>query len=104
MNARDAKIIRGYVQSLPKTSGKDDAAKVAVVTDDGTEYRILHKGAGISLVGNVNANVEVTGTVLPSDAPPADEPDSEGSRHLFAVKSYRLTDGFDDPWYDDAVT
>ena len=104
MNARDLKIIRGYVQSLPKTSGKDDAAKVAVVADDGTEYRILHKGAGISLVSNINANVEATGNVLPAATPPAAEPESDGSWHWFAVKSYRLTDGFDDPWYDDTVT
>ena len=104
MNARNATIIRGYVQSLPKTSGRDDAAKVAVVTDDGTEYHVLHKGAGISLVGNINANVEVTGRVLSPDEPADDEPGTEGSGYLFAVKSYRLTDGFDDPWYDDTVT
>ena len=104
MNAREVKTIRGYVQSLPKTSGRDDAAKVAVVTDDGTEYRILHKGAGISLVGNINANVEVTGSVLPVGEPVADEPGAEGTGYLLAVKSYRLTDGFDDPWYDDTVS
>lgn len=103
MNARDVKTIRGYVQSLPRTSGRDDAAKVAVVTDDGTEYHVLHKGAGISLVGNINANVEVTGSVFPL-AEPYDDPDAEGSVFCLAVKNYRLTDGFDDPWYDDTVT
>lgn len=104
MNAREVKTIRGYVQSLPKTSGRDDAAKVAVVTDDGTEYRILHKGAGISLVGNINANVEVTGCVLPVEEPVAGEPGADEAGYLLAVKSYRLTDGFDDPWYDDTVS
>lgn len=103
MNAREVKIIRGYVQSLPKISGREDAAKVAVVTDDGAEYRILHKGAGISLVGNINANVEVTGSVLPTETPATDEPDAEGTGCVFVVKSYRLTDGFDDPWYDDTA-
>lgn len=103
MNAREVKTIRGYVQSLPKTSGGDDAAKVAVITDDGTEYRILHKGAGISLAGNINANVEVTGNVLPAEEPAADESGAE-TGYLLAVKSYLLTDGFDDPWYDDTVS
>ena len=104
MNTRDVLIIRGYVLSLPKASGRDDAARVAVVTDDGTEYRILHKGAGVGLAGNINANVEVTGNVLPLAEPGADEPGAEGAGYLLAVKSYRLTDGFDDPWYDDTVT
>ena len=104
MNAREETIIRGYVQALPKTSCREDAAKVAVVADDGTEYRVLHKGAGISLVSNINANVEVTGRVLPLDGPDAEEPGAEGAGYLLAVKSYRLTDGFDDPWYDDTVT
>ena len=104
MNAPDVKTIRGYVQSLPRTSGKDDAAKVAVLTDDGTEYRILHKGAGIGLAGNINANVEVTGAVIPLAGPADDDLETAGSLFCLAVKNYRLTDGFDDPWYDDTVT
>ena len=66
MNTRDVLTVRGYVQSLPKASGRDDAARVAVVTDDGTEYRILHKGAGVGLADDINANVEVTGCVIPA--------------------------------------
>lgn len=102
MNARAMTSIRGYVQALPKTSGKDDCtAKVAVVTDDGTEIPILHKGAGIALLDNINATVEVTGTFLLADDPAADEAGvSEAGRRL-AVKSFQLIDGFDDPWYDD---
>jgi hypothetical protein len=74
---------------------------VAVITDNGEEYPVLHKGAGISLIGNINANVEVTGQLfrpVPDVDAEADKPE-----YLLSVKSYRLTDGFDDPWYDDAV-
>ena len=104
MSAWEVKTIRGYVQSLPKMAGRDDAAKVAVISDDGTEYRILHKGEGISLVDNINANVEVTGSVLPVEKSATDEFGTEEPVYQLVVKSYRLTDGFDDPWYDDTVT
>jgi hypothetical protein len=100
MNSQEFLTIRGYVQSLPTLPGLDETAKVAVITDNGDEYPVLHKGAGISLIGNINANVEVTGQLFrpaPEDAE-ADKPEC-----FLSVKSYRLTDGFDDPWYDDAV-
>ena len=104
MNTRDVLTVRGYVQSLPKTSGRDDAARVAVVTDDGTEYRILHKGAGVGLAGNINANVEVTGCAISAAEPAAGDVEAEEPVCWLAVKGYRLTDGFDDPWYDDTVS
>ena len=104
MNTRDVLTVRGYVQSLPKASGRDDAARVAVVTDDGTEYRILHKGAGVGLAGNINANVEVTGCVIPGAEPAANAIETEEPVCSLAVKGYRLNDGFDDPWYDDTVS
>ena len=95
--------IRGYVQALPPVTGHagEDAAKVAVIADDGTQYHVLHKGAGIGLLDDINANVEVTGCVTPV-VPDADGAEL-GPRYAVTVKSYRLTDGFDDPWYDDAV-
>lgn len=86
---------------MPIIPGKEDVAKVAVVTDEGTEYHIIHKGAGTSLLSNINANVEVTGVVSALPTAPADGDEEPG--YLLTVKSYRLTDGFDDPWYDDAV-
>lgn len=91
--------IRGYVQSLPLLSGKEDAARVAVVTDDGKEFPVLHKGAGVGLLDNINANVEVTGTLGLRSAVGSDE--GEEPVQVIVVKSFRLTDGFDDPWYDD---
>ncbi len=96
--------IRGYVQALPALSGsahmhgKDETAKVAVITDDGTPYQVLHKGPGAGLLADINANVEVRGIVAFVEA------EAEGEAHYtIAVKSYRLTDGFDDPWYDDTA-
>ena len=106
MDGQELRIIRGYVQALPAvpgSNGKEDAARVAVVTDDGTEYLVAHKGAGTGLVADINANVEVTGFVaVPASDPESAEEDAE-ELYLLTVKSYRLTDGFDDPWYDDTV-
>lgn len=101
MNPQDLLTIRGYVQSLPHIPGKDEAVKVVLVTEDGTEYRILHKGAGTGLLGNINANVEVTGKL--SSLAPVQGDDDEGPGNLLVVQSFTLTDGFDDPWYDDAI-
>ena len=104
MNAQEMQTIRGYVQALPLVSGHtdEDAAKVAVITDDGTQYHVLHKGPGIGLLDDINANVEVTGYVAAGGVEDAEGAEL-GSHHTVTVKSYRLTDGFDDPWYDDTV-
>lgn len=103
MNDQGIQTIRGYVQALPAVSGrtgKEDTARVAVITEDGTHYHVLHKGPGIGLLDDINASVEVFGFASPL------EYDAEGDdapRHMLTVKSYRLIDGFDDPWYDDTV-
>lgn len=102
MNAQEMQTIRGYVQALPDVSGqggKEVSAKVVVIADDGTQYHVLHKGPGVGLLADINANVEVTGVVTPADA----DARESGPCYSITVKSYRLTDGFDDPWYDDAV-
>jgi len=103
MKAREMQTIRGYVQALPSVPGHmdEDAARVAVITDDGAEYHVLHKGPGIGLLDDINANVEVTGYV---SRPPVETEDADPlPHHTVTVTSYRLTDGFDDPWYDDTV-
>ena len=104
MNAREMQTIRGYVQVLPPVAGHtdEDAARVAVITDDGTEYHVLHKGPGIGLLDDINANVEVTGYVSCPAASVIEDAEPL-PHHTMTVKSYRLTDGFDDPWYDDTV-
>jgi hypothetical protein len=108
MNARDMQTIRGYVQALPTAPGRDDPVRVVVVSDDGMDYHILHKGAGTGLLANINANVEVTGHVTPLASPGSaaearDDAENGGSGYLLTVKQFRLTDGFDHPWYDDTV-
>jgi len=103
MSTQTMQTIRGYVQALPPAAGHigEDAARVAVIADDGTHYHVLHKGPGMGLLDDINANVEVTGIVSPPAAG-AEAAELE-SHYTVTVKSYRLTDGFDDPWYDDAV-
>ena len=104
MNSQDVRTIRGFVQALPKAQSKEDAAKVAVVAEDGTEYHIPHKGAGMDLVDFISADVEVEGFVCPLPvAPIQDEDAGEGgpTAFLLTVRSYQLADGYDDSWYDD---
>lgn len=104
MNSHDLRTIRGYVSALPKGPGNDDDARVAVIAEDGTEYLVLHKGAGAGLEDNVNANVEVTGYVSCGGAEGTSGEANDAEQALvLTVKEFRLTDGFDDPWYDDDV-
>jgi hypothetical protein len=103
MNAQEMQTIRGYVQALPPVTGHaggEDSARVAVIADDGTQYHVLHKGPGIGLLADINANVEVTGFVCSVAGAEGSEAEPQ---YIMTVKSYRLTDGFDDPWYDDTV-
>jgi NMD protein affecting ribosome stability and mRNA decay len=102
MKTEELQTIRGYVQALPKTPGHDDAARVALVTEDGVEYHILHKNAGMDLVDFISADVEVQGVVSElADVKNAADGADEDAGLLLTVRSYRLTDGYDDPWYDD---
>ena len=114
MNAQGIQTVRGYVQALPAVpaqAGREETARVAVVCDDGTAYHVLHKGPGIGLLADINAHVEVTGLVSffagedAEDTPASPEAPvrEDAPVYFITVKSYRLTDGFDDPWYDDAV-
>lgn len=103
MSSQEVQTIRGYVQALPKVQGREDAAKVAVVTDGGTEYRVLHKSAGMDLVDYISADVEVQGIVTPAPGAEADamEEDGEVPPLFLTVRGYTLIDGYDDDWYDD---
>lgn len=101
MNSSDLLTIRGYVQMLPSVPGSDDVARVALVADDGQTYSVLHRGEGVGLLKNINANVEITGNFVQQNVED-DIEDGQPSR-LLEVKSFRLTDGYDDPWYDDTA-
>ena len=53
--------VRGYVTSLPRSMDAHQAS-VAII-QDGVEYRILPRGAGVDLDDEVNVAVEATGLV-----------------------------------------
>ncbi|MDR2892736.1 MAG: hypothetical protein LBV80_06605 [Deltaproteobacteria bacterium] len=81
--------VRGYIISLPKQAGRDDA-KVAVQDESGVEYLVLPRGMGLDLADNVNAKVEVAGIVQDKD-----------DQRFILVRQYQLMDEYDDQWYDD---
>lgn len=78
--------IVGYVTALPRSSDEQQA-RVAVV-QDGVEYRIIPRGAGVDLDDHLSAQVEVKGIVTEQD----------DVRRL-QVRGYRVLD--DDSWLDD---
>lgn len=78
--------ISGLVVTLPRNSDPRQA-NVAIM-QDGTEYRILPRGAGIDLMDEVNASVEATGIVT----------EEEDVKYL-AVRGYKLLE--EDEWLDD---
>jgi hypothetical protein len=53
--------VKGYVAAVPR-SVDERQARVAVVQDD-VEYRVMPRGAGMDLAGEVSVPVEVTGLV-----------------------------------------
>ena len=81
--------VQGYIVALPKQGGKEDA-KVAVLGENGVEYRFLPKGMGIDLVDHINVGVEVTGVVQEKD-----------ELLLIHVRQYKIQDEYEDEWYDD---
>ncbi len=91
--------IHGYVQALPRASQRDEAAKIALVTDNGDIYHILHKAAGVDLIDHISSTVEGTGTVTPIPVPEGTERDV--NEFFLLVRSYRLRDDFENSWYDD---
>ena len=99
MNSSQGLItVQGYVVALPKASGKDENTRVAIITENGSEYRVLHKGAGVDFVEHISANVEATGVVSPLPLPEGQDAPQE--IYTMLVRNYRLTDGFGDSWYD----
>lgn len=82
--------LRGYVAPLP--SGQP--CRVALVAaDNGEEYPVLPRGAGIDLVDMVSAQLEVVCTVH-----------EDGEAKRLHVRSYQVLDALDDDeaWYGDA--
>ncbi len=90
MGNQETTTIKGFIRSLPHVSALEAGAKVAVVTEDGTEYLVIHKGVGIDLLEHTSANAEVTGVVTAKE-----------DGYIIQVRSYSVNDGYDDAWYDD---
>lgn len=82
--------LRAVVGWVTPVSGRE-GIRVSVAPDAGQEFLILHKGAGVDLLGHISAKVEVSGLETP--APNAETPPT------LMVRSYRV---LDDDWDDDA--
>lgn len=78
--------VSGYVVTVPKNMDPRQA-DVALI-QDGIEYRVLPRGAGIDLIDEVNVPVEATGIVEEVD----------GVFYL-AVRGYKVLE--DDQWLDE---
>ncbi|MDE5833782.1 MAG: hypothetical protein K2H64_12545 [Desulfovibrio sp.] len=79
--------IKGYVTSLPRDL--DPRQANVAIAQDGVEYRILPRGAGIDLDDEVNVSVEATGTIE----------EGEDGTVYFTVRSYKALE--DDAWEED---
>lgn len=78
--------ISGYVVALPRNIDSHQAC-VAIV-QDGVEYRIMPRGAGVDLDDEVNVPVEATGLIKEED----------GVFYL-TVRGYKVLE--DDSWLED---
>ena len=78
--------VKGYVQVLP--DNLDERQARVAIEQDGVEYRVLPRGAGIDLSDEVSAMVEANAL--------AEE--IEGIIYL-AVRGYKVLE--DDAWLDD---
>ena len=78
--------VSGYVISLPRHIDPRQAG-VAIV-QDGIEYRVLPRGAGIDLDDEVNVAVEATGQV-----------EEEDGIFYLTVRGYKVLE--DDAWLED---
>lgn len=78
--------VSGYVVSLPRNIDARQAG-VAIV-QNGIEYRVLPRAAGIDLDDEVNVAVEATGQVEEVDG-----------IHYLTVRGYKVLE--DDAWLED---
>ncbi len=82
--------VTGWVSPVTGREG----IRVAIVSESGQnagqDFFVLHKGAGVDLLGHISAGVEVSGLETPGDEGEDDPP-----RRYLMVRSYRL---LDDDW------
>ena len=84
--------LTGFIQSLSKSS-KSESVRVVLVTPGGEVFPVLHKGAGVDLVDHIGADVEVHAVYESTTLAEYDK--------ALRIRTYRVTDGYEDPWYDD---
>lgn len=75
-------VLRGYVEPLYEASKEK---QVFITSDDGKEYIVLHKGAGMDLADLVGNLVEVSSTVM--------ETKEEVEQSTIIVRSYIVLEG-----------
>ncbi|MBR4741970.1 MAG: hypothetical protein IK079_03645 [Desulfovibrio sp.] len=78
------KTVKGYVTSVPVD---EKQSRIAII-QDGVEYRILPKAAGVDLEDEINASVEVSGDLLVKE-----------DVHYLTARIYKVLD--DAAWDDD---
>lgn len=78
--------VNGYVVTLPRQSDPRQAS-VAIV-QDGIEYKVVPRGAGVDLVDEVNVQVEAVGQL-----------EKEEDSYYITVRGYKVLE--DDAWLDD---
>lgn len=78
--------VSGYVVALPRNA--DARQATTAIVQDGVEYRIMPRGAGIDLNDEVNVSVEATGMV-----------DEEDGVTYLTVRGYKVLE--DDAWLED---
>lgn len=78
--------ISGYVVALPRNSDPHQA--IVAIVQDNVEYRVLPRGAGVDLDGEVNVMVEAVGLIEEDD-----------DIKYISVRGYKVLE--DDGWTDD---
>lgn len=85
MNTSPA-TISGYVVALPRNS--DPRQSIVAIVQDGVEYHVLPRGAGVDLDDEVNTMVEAVGLLEEQD-----------DIKYISVRGYKVLE--DDSWADD---
>ena len=84
--SKTSATVSGYVISLPRQTDPHQAG-VAIV-QDGIEYRVMPRGAGIDLDDEVNVSVEATGQL-----------EEEDGVFYLTVRGYKVLE--DDAWLEE---
>ncbi len=86
--------VSGWVTPASGSEG----ARVAVAPDSGQDYLVLHRGAGVDLLGHISARVEVIGVVVSAPQPPEQNPEEAAVPPYLMVRRYRV---LDDDWEEE---